>query len=170
MRRGLVIGGVVLLVIGILVAGGGYALNAGRSKAAIPAGQVLVISPTGLSGGPFSGSWSGAPGGTTVYITTHRGSCLAPSGVVATSSGSNGSVSVTLSIGTTYYVFACDLGTPTTITMTYTYNGLSYFVFSGIVLAVLGGILLGVGAAAKPKSPPAGPTSPMPPAGISPPK
>lgn len=170
MRRGLVIGGVVLLVIGILVAGGGYALNAGSSQTIIPAGSAFVISPTGVSGGPFSGSWSGAPAGTTVYITTNQGSCISPSGVVAKSTGANGTISATLSIGTTYYVFACASGSPTTITMTYTYSGVSYFIVIGIVLAVLGVILLVIGARAKPKRPAATPAAPMPPAGASPPK
>lgn len=166
MRRGLVIGGAVLLVIGVLVAGGGYAVKAGSSTAVIPAGSSFVISPVGLTGGPFSGSWSNAPAGTTVYLTNSKGNCFSPSGIVAQSSGSNGTISATLSLGTTYYVFACTSGSPTSLTMTYTYNGLSYFVGIGIGLAILGAILLGLGARSKPK-PPAAVT---PPAGASPPK
>lgn len=170
MRRSWVIAGAVVLVIGLLISVGGYAVNAGHRQTVVRPGSALVISPIGLAGGPFSGSWSGAPAGTTVYITTASNDCRNLSGIVSSSTGSDGSISASLALGTTYYVFGCSSGNPTAITMTYSYIGLSYFIALGIVLAVIGAILLGAGARSRPKRPAVNPGAPMPPTADAPPK
>jgi uncharacterized membrane protein len=160
MRRGVVIGGVVLVVIGLLMVTGGYLLASASANAVIPAGSELSISPSGATGGTFSGSWSNATSGTTVYIVTGTASCVSPTGVVAKSGGASGSISASLSVGTTYQIYACALGSPSAVTLTYTYIGLSWLMVIGIVLAVIGIILIVMGArvrrpdAAKAASPP----------------
>ncbi|MGI0132930.1 MAG: hypothetical protein ACREDK_07585 [Thermoplasmata archaeon] len=152
MRRGLVIGGIVLLVIGVLMFGGGYALNAAQMTQTATAGQVLELTPTTVGGGTISVSWSNAPSGGTVYFISSSPSsatCTSPSGVVAQGSGASGSFSASVASGTTYSLYACNGATPAGATFAYNFAGLSYLMVIGIVLAVVGLILLAVGARAR---------------------
>lgn len=168
MRRSLVIIAVVLLAIGGPAAIVGYVQGTGTRQAVIPAGSAFAISPRGVSGGTFSASWSNAPAGTHVYIVDTNSSCFSPSGIVAESTGASGTVSASLSIGTTYYVFACVASSPTTISMSYTYFGLSYTLVLGMALTVIGILLLKAGVRLNPPAPPAEPTKAS--AAASPPK
>ncbi len=117
--------------------------------------HIASIDPSGV--GPFVSTvrWSGATTATTFYVsTTEPVTCLLPpSGVVATGTGTNGSVSLTLNAGTTYYMFACNAGTAT-INITVSMVGLSTFVIIGVILIVLALILVAFGRRPVKKMPP----------------
>ena len=146
MRRGLAIGGIVLIVIGVALFGGGYALISSGTTETASAGQVLSLTPTTVGSSTVSVSWSGAPAGATVYLMTGSPTCTSPSGVVVQGSGSSGSFSASVSPGTTYALYACSGTSPAGASFTYSSSGLTYLMVIGIVLAVVGLLLLVLGA------------------------
>ncbi|MCI4334831.1 MAG: hypothetical protein L3K04_04315 [Thermoplasmata archaeon] len=154
MRRGLVIGGGVLLALGILLVLLAVLVQGMATSQAIPAGAAYQLSPPSTTIGSvhFSASWSGAAAGTVVYLVTGTPTCSSPTGVVANGSGTSGTISATLSSGTTYNLYACSDGTFTDVTVSWTATGISLLMIIGIVLAVIGVLLLVVGIRARPKA------------------
>lgn len=163
MRRGLAIGGIVLIVIGVALFGGGYALISSGTTETANAGQVLSLTPTGIGSGSVSVSWSGAPSGATVYLMTGSPTCSNPSGIVVQGSGSSGSFSATVSPGTTYNLYACSGTSPAGASFTYASSGLTYLMVIGIVLAIVGLIVLVLGARRRIEATPTQTSGPAPP-------
>lgn len=160
MRRGLTIAGIVVLIIGVLLIGVGYAVNAMGTTTDVSAGRVLTLTPQTIGSASVQISWSGAPSGATVYLVSGTPTCSSPSGVIAQGSGATGSFGTTLSSGTTYSLYACNGGSGAAATFVYSSTGLTYLIVIGIVVAVIGAILLVLGARAKKTSasvPPAAP-------------
>lgn len=151
MRRGIVIGGIVLVIIGLLAVGGGYAIGSASTTVTTPAGSVETLTPSTIGGGSISVSWTGAAAGDTIYLMSGTATCSGPSGVVAKGTGASGSFSASLSSGTTYSLYACSGASPAGATFTYSFSGISTLMLIGIVLAVVGALLLVAGFVAKPK-------------------
>jgi uncharacterized membrane protein len=146
--RGLRIGGIVLIILGIILVGLSVAVQESPTSVAIPAGSADVLSPpsTSLGSASFSVSWTGAAGGTEVYLVTGTPSCSGtPGGLVASGSGSSGSFTATLQSGTSYELYGCDGGSPEGLSVSWTATGLSLLLIIGIVVAVLGVLLLVLG-------------------------
>ena len=153
MRRGLFVGGVVVLLIGVLMVGLGYYVNANGTTTNVSAGQVLTLTPSTIGSASTSFKWSGAPSGATVYLITGTATCTSPSGVVASGSGSSGSFSASLSPGTTYSLYACTGGSGAAASFTYSVSGISYLMLIGIIVLIIGIILLALGMRAKKPAP-----------------
>lgn len=146
MRRGIVIGGVVLVVVGLLLVVAGYELNAAGTTTTAPGGSAIEISPKTIGDTTLSVSWTGVPASGTVYLISGSPTCAStPSGIIAQASGDSGSLSGTLSPGTTYSLYACNGGNGATATFTYSASGLSILMVVGIVLAIVGLVLLALG-------------------------
>jgi uncharacterized membrane protein len=160
MRRGLVIGGIVLAIVGVLLIVASYAVNGSSTSNNIPSGSVLTVTPSGIGSISMSGSWSGGTANTTVYITTGTPVCPGPTGVVTSGKGASGSLSASLTPGTTYNIFACSGSSGQAITYSYTSSGITYLVVIGIVLVVIGVILAVLGLRGKPKAPKSMPAEP----------
>ncbi|MCI4323876.1 MAG: hypothetical protein L3K03_07675 [Thermoplasmata archaeon] len=146
--RGLKIGGIVLIIIGIALVLISVAIQESPTPVAIPAGDadVLTAPSTSLGSASFTVTWTGAATATEVYIITGSPSCGGtPSGLVASGSGSSGSLSASLSSGTSYELYACNGGSPEALSVSYTATGVSLLVVIGIVVAVLGVVLMLLG-------------------------
>ena len=143
--RGLVIGGLALVVVGVLLFVGGYALISSGTSESVAGGQVLALTPSTVGSSTLSVSWSSAPSSGTVYLVTGTPTCSHPSGVVAQANGSSGSFSVTVQPGTTYSLYDCSGGSGAGATFTYSSLGLTYLMVIGIVLGVVGLVLLVLG-------------------------
>ncbi|MGI0052862.1 MAG: hypothetical protein ACRECR_01190 [Thermoplasmata archaeon] len=155
MRRGILIAGIIVLVIGVLIVVGGYVAESASQSSAMPGyPDYLSQTPTAIGGVHESVSWSGESPGASVYLTDGTPSCPATSGtVVAQGTGASGSFSASLSSGTTYALYSCNGSASGSVSTSTT--GISILVLIGIVLAVLGAIVALVGARARPKTRPA---------------
>jgi hypothetical protein len=155
MRRGLFIGGIVLLLIGVALIGVGYYVNSASTSQTVPAGSVLSLTPSTIGSDSLSVSWSNAPTNTTVYLTTGTPVCATtPGGVVTSGTGTSGSFTASLSSGTTYNLYACSNGNGATADITYSATGFTYLMLIGIILAVVGALLMVLGLRGKPKAAP----------------
>jgi eukaryotic-like serine/threonine-protein kinase len=159
MRRGLFIGGVALLVVGLLLVVVSFALQAMPTTEQIPAGSAAEITPTGVGGASLAVSWSGGDATTQTYLVSGTPACGSPSNVVAHGSGASGSFSASITSGTTYYLYACHslagVSTYETAQFSYSATGISILVLVGIVLAVIGAVLSVLGFRGQPKMRPA---------------
>ncbi|HUI38164.1 MAG TPA: hypothetical protein VLY85_00875 [Thermoplasmata archaeon] len=160
MRRGLVVAGAVVAVVGLLLVVASVAINGASTSQTIPAGSALTLTPNGVGSIGLSGSWSGGTSDTKVYLVTGTPACPSPTGVVASGSGASGSFSATLQSGTQYSVFACTPDGYQAVSFSYTSSGITYLVVIGIVVLVVGAILAVVGVRAKPKAAPVPETPP----------
>ena len=145
MRRGLVIGGVVLLLIGLLMIGASYALNSAGTTQAVPAGSAWSLTPSTIGSSSVTVTWSGAGSGATVYLVSGSVACTGATGIVAQGSGDSGSFTATLTPGTTYSLYACTGASPSAATFKYSAMGITYLILIGIILAIIGIILLAMG-------------------------
>jgi uncharacterized membrane protein len=138
MRKGLLVVGVILLVIGIGLAA--YSQVGSSQTVTIPAEpNVLVPTFNILSPATVSVSWSGAAAGTVVELFQCTDStCSAIASVVANATGSSGSFSGTVSPGNHYGLTV--IGSQA-VSATVTTTGITYLTVIGIVLAVIGAIL-----------------------------
>jgi hypothetical protein len=143
-----------LLVVGLILVLLTVAVQGMATSVTVPAGAAdqLTAPSTSVGSASLSVSWSGAPSGTSVFLTSSSPTGCSPSNTVATGSGSSGSMSATLSSGTTYFLFACSAGTPATVTFSYTATGISLLGIIGIVIEVIGMLVLLLGITAKPKN------------------
>ncbi|MGB6501360.1 MAG: zinc ribbon domain-containing protein [Thermoplasmata archaeon] len=143
LRRGPLIGGIVLLAIGVLLLVAAFAIGGSTVTQTVPAGSGLTLAPTALSSVTATISWSGGNSTSMVYLITGSPSCSSPSGIVGQGSGSNGSFSVTLSSNTQYLLYACSGSTAQGMVFSYTVtSGFSTLDLISIVLIVLGAILI----------------------------
>lgn len=146
MHRGLLTGGITLVVVGLLLLGGDYALQLEPTSAYVPAGQGLKLNPAVVGSVGVSLGWSGGTSGTTVYLILGSSafSCP-PSSSLTSGTGASGTLTATLHSGTLYTLFACTAGSVSAITVTYTSNGFTYIMAVGAALAVVGAVLLWLG-------------------------
>ena len=149
MRRGIVIVGIVLLVIGLLLIAGAYVVQSMGTTQSVPAGSAWELSPSTIGAASVSISWSGAGSGGSVYLTSGTPACSSPGGVVAQGSGDSGSFTATLSPGTTYSLYACSGGSFASASFTYTATGLSVLLILGIVLFLVGAVVTLLGMRAR---------------------
>lgn len=145
---------VVLLLVGLVVAAAGVVESEVGSTQAVPPAQVLVLVPNTIGWTPTELHWSGGDGNTTVdliagspHVAEFRYLCQAAPGLIAQGRGGSGSLSVTLSGGSPYSLYACtgNSGNPiygVATTFTYAFLGLSYASVTGVVIAVLAALLL----------------------------
>jgi hypothetical protein len=159
MRRGLFIVGVVLLVVGAILFGWAFFTFASNSSQTVPNIQSQSIEtltpPPGFGTYTFSASWSGAPASTTVYVvpcSTADCSTVAIGGAIASGSGSSGSLSASMSPGTTYAIFAAQSSGPATpVTVTYHFSGFTDLMLIGVIVLVLGLVIAVIGARLSPR-------------------
>jgi hypothetical protein len=161
MRRGLFVAGIVVLVLGIVLAGASLAIQAMSTSVSIPAGSADQLTPSGIGSTSVSISWSGADSSTTVYLISGSPTCSSPSGIVAHGAGASGSFSASLSSGTTYQLYACNSGAPVALNASYTTSGISILLLIGIIVAVIGVVITVLGLRARPKAKPS-PAEPAP--------
>jgi hypothetical protein len=145
MRRRLVIVGIVLMVIGVLPLIGSILIDSTSTSVAVPADAVDELTPSGIGGTTFTATWSGGDSGTTVYLTSGAPTCTNPQGLAASASGASGTISATLTSGTTYGLYACSNGQGEALTFSYTTAGISPLVLIGIVLIIVGALIGAIG-------------------------
>ncbi|GEM_PF-1954716 len=146
MRKGLVVVGIVLLLLGALMLGYGYTAT---QTSAVPPGACLQITPTSIGSDPVTISWSGGDSSTTVTLYSASSDCSSTT-VVASGTGASGSFTATLASGSTY-----GIETTGSVNVTVANHGLSILELLGALLLVIGVILAVFGARAKPKNRPA---------------
>jgi hypothetical protein len=150
MRAGPLVAGVIALLFGVLL----IAVTFLSSSVTVPAsGGFVPVTPHTLVGGSLSVAWSGAPSSTTIAVY-HCGSvcaftsqtgcsgmpCTAAGGPAATGQGSSGSLSVSVTSGSSYAILA--QGTAQPVSATTTVTGLTLLMLLGVILALLGIVLL----------------------------
>ncbi len=138
-RRTPIIVGSCLLAVGLLVIAGIYAINARPRTQYVPAQDTWVLSPTTLTAMTIFVTWSGGTPATKVYLVWGNVGCVAPTGVVGTGTGANGSLTASLDPGTTYSLFACSGPGAYSLNFTVSLRG-------GVTLAdVVAGFIAGIG-------------------------
>ncbi len=141
MRKGLLVAGIVLLVIGAALAGYGFTAN---SQTLNLTPDNAAVAPTNTVGSnPVTISWTGGTSATTV--TLYNG-CTPSSPVIASGNGASGSFTATLSAGGNYCVSAG----LSSVSLTIASHGITYGELGGIVLLIIGVLLAIIGAVTKP--------------------
>jgi hypothetical protein len=138
MRKGLLITGLILILIGLFSVA--YPLVIGESVS-IPAypNEASPVPPT-IGSGAYTVSWSGGSDNTQVILfQCVTSACQTEGPILADISGASGSFTVTLSAGNTYALY--ENGTPISVTGTVTDKGITPLVLIGVVLLVVGGIV-----------------------------
>src|SRR5271170_1141362 len=97
MRKGLLIAGIVVLVVGAALIGLGLSSSI---TTAVPAGACLNLTPTSIGSDPVTISWNGVSS-TSIVTLSSTGDC-SPTTVIASGTGASGSFTATLTSGTTY--------------------------------------------------------------------
>lgn len=146
MRKGWLIGGIVLLVIGAIITA--VAFSGSTQSESLPSGSCLVLTPATVGSDSVDFSWSGGSSGTTIELVDNCNSL----NVLQSGGGSSGSFSYSLASGTTYGLANIGGGSPS---VTLTQHGITILELIGIVLLVLGVLLAVVGAIRKPRMRPA---------------
>ncbi len=148
MRRGILIVGVVLVVLGVLLLGVSYVLGGASQSVTLTQGSVLEITASGVGSSTLTLSWSGGTASTQLELTTCSNSAcsVVSSSALATGTGASGSLSASISPGTQYAV-VLNSGPP--LSLDYTASGITYGMVIGIVLVVLGVVVALLGARAK---------------------
>ena len=151
MRRGLFIGGIVLLIIGILAIGVGYAVETTQVNQTISGDSALTLQPQTIGNAQVSISWSGGTTDTQLYLVSSTPNCFStPTSSVAHGSGASGSFSASLSPGTTYYLFINGCSGPS-LSVSYTPSGFTYLMLIGAVILALGAVIAALGARLAPR-------------------
>jgi len=150
MRRGLLIVGIVLLLLGVIAAAVPMALPASTSIP--PSPSALIESPNLLGSGTLNLHWSGASDQTNVTVyECDSSACANLVSRLGGATGSSGSISVPVSGGTWYAI--TETGSSTPVSATLGIVGLTTLVVIGVILAVLGAVLalVGMRTTAKPR-------------------
>jgi hypothetical protein len=162
MRKGILIVGIALLVLGLIAIALPFATET-QSVALQPGSAGEAYSPTSLvTSGTLTVSWSGASSTTTVSVYACTSSSCAThtsSSPVASGTGSSGSFSLSVSPGTTYEI--TQSGTTEFLVSLQT-TGIAYAEVVGIALVVVGGVVAFLGYRAAPRARPAPPPEPSP--------
>lgn len=142
MRRGRFVVGIVLLLIGLLLAVATL-LPAPAQNTVIPQGQDLALTNPRYTATTLTVTWSGEPSSTRVYLVSSSptpSACSSPSAIVANGSGSSGSFSASLGAGAQGYLYGCNATTFQTVEVSVAQSG-------GLNLGeILGGVVAGIGA------------------------
>jgi hypothetical protein len=165
-RQGIFILGIVVIIIGVLIAGGSFTLNSQSNTIPQQGVGCLTIPPSTLVGGSVTLAWSGADQGFSFSVYEQSGSGCDPGSLAAAGSGPSGSLTFSVSSGVTYVVLGS--GNSLAVPVTLTVSGLTPLLLGGIVVAVGGAVLgfFGYIMKAKPRrarAPPPAPRSILPP-------
>ncbi len=134
---------IVALVVGVGLVGLSVYAGLEPISATAPAKSALTITPSTIGALRATIRWTGAGTNDTVYVTDATVSCLAPAGVVASGVGNNGSVTLDMNSGTTYYLFGCSgAGGLVEPHFTYTLFGLTIYLLFGVLLLIAGIFML----------------------------
>lgn len=142
MRKGLLVTGIVILVLGAAIAGYGFTANS--QSITVAPGSAVQPSTNTVGSDPVTIGWSGGSSSTTV--TLYNG-CSSSSSVIDSGTGASGSFTATLTAGGTY----CIAAGSSTVTVTVTNHGISYLDTIGIIILVVGLVIALVGAVTKPR-------------------
>jgi hypothetical protein len=146
MRKGLVVIGVVLLILGVLVAGLSYQQTTGTTIPTSPSALSLTLGT--VIAGTMTVSWTGGGSSETINVfQCSSSSCGATGSPIAVGHGDSGSLSFGVSSGATYAIQAT--GSPASATVQISGFGIATFI--GIILAAIGSFLLVIGIVAKPR-------------------
>jgi hypothetical protein len=168
-RQEIFIAGIVVIIVGVLIAGDSLTLTSDTESISNPATGCqnrLAITPPTVFGGSESMSWAGAPSGFSFSVAKESGSSCSLGDIVATGSGTSGSVSFSVSAGTTYVVNAS--GNTAALPVSLSYSGVTLILLAGIAVAVVGAVLAFVGYVMRDRprrarAPPPAPKSILPP-------
>ncbi|MFI5415512.1 MAG: hypothetical protein ACHQ16_07685 [Candidatus Lutacidiplasmatales archaeon] len=147
MRKGLVIVGIVLLVLGVLAAGLTFQQS---SSVAVPVSPNAVAATLNtVIDGTMTVSWSGGTSGETFSVyDCPAANCQNAGNPIATGHGGSGSLSFAVASGGTYGFSVS--GGPS-VNATVQTDGFVILTFVGIILAAIGSFLLVVGIVGKPR-------------------
>jgi hypothetical protein len=138
MRKGLLVTGIILLLIGLISVA--YPMVVGTSSSVEAYPNLSQAIPPLVGSGTFTLHWSGGTADTHVVLfQCVDSSCSTIGPILANQSGASGTLSATLHAGDYYAVF--EYGTPFSVPATATDMGITPLVLVGIVLVVVGAIL-----------------------------
>ncbi|MCI4324673.1 MAG: hypothetical protein L3K00_02135 [Thermoplasmata archaeon] len=147
MRKGLVIVGAVLLIIGVLAAGLTFQQTNTVAVPVAPSAAGATLNT--LIDGTMTVSWSGGNSNETFSVyDCPNADCASSGSAIAVGHGGSGSLSFAVDSGGTY-AFSVTNGPG--VTATVQTDGFVILTFVGIILAALGSFLLVVGIVAKPR-------------------
>lgn len=162
--RGLIILAITVaaLIGGLFLAGAPHGVSVYSNSAASVDNSQFVTSYV------LTVHWTDQPPSTEVYLTDWSVTCSSnPLGLVANGSGPSGTVSASLSPGTSYWLYACSGGSSVSFNATIAYSGGVEIPEILIALLLPVGVILIARSYFPPKSPPASALGPAP---ESPPK
>jgi hypothetical protein len=138
MRKGLLVTGIILLLIGLISIA--YPMVVGTSSSVEAYPNLSQAVPPLVGSGTFTLHWSGGTADTHVVLfQCVDSSCSTIGPILANQSGASGTLSATLRAGDYYALF--EYGTPFSVPATATDMGITPLVLVGIVLVVVGAIL-----------------------------
>jgi hypothetical protein len=141
MRKGLLIVGIVVLLIGAALLAVGFSSSLTTS---VPSGECLDVTPNTLGSDPVTISWNGVSSTSTLSLYAADDCSGTP---IASGTGGSGSFTATLTSGTTYGIGV----TSGTASVTVANHGFSVLQLIGVIILVVGLLLAAVGAIRKPK-------------------
>jgi hypothetical protein len=144
MRKGLVIVGAILLVIGILAAGLTFQQSSSVTVPPTPSAETAVLGS--VTDGSMMVSWSG--GASSTVLAVYSGTSCGPGSPLASGSGASGSLTLSVSAGATYSF--CTTAGPA-VSATIQIDGFVPITFIGIILAAIGAFLLVMGIMSRPR-------------------
>ncbi|HKV89675.1 MAG TPA: hypothetical protein VJQ43_00560 [Thermoplasmata archaeon] len=152
MRKGLVIIGVILLIVGVAAAGLTYQQTQTLSQ--IPSsGSIFVASIGSVTDGSMTLAWSGGNASSVVSVYQCSSATCANLGPqVARGSGGSGSVTFSIAAGGFYGI---DSSGGSALSATVTTDGFVPLTFIGVALAAIGAFMLVLGAMARARVRPA---------------
>jgi hypothetical protein len=146
MRKGLVVVGVVLLIVGILAAGLTFQQTTQETIPSAP--NALTVTLGTVVAGTMTVTWSGGVAGETFDVFECASSTCSDTGSpLATGHGDSGSLSFSVSSGTTYAFQVSGQAVSASVQI----NGFAILTIVGIILAAIGSFLLVIGIVAKPR-------------------
>lgn len=137
MRRGLLIIGILVLVVGLVLVVLPFLSS---TTEAVPPGYVYKFTPTFLGSGTVTVSWSGEPATTQVELYSCADAACGSGNAIATGQGSSGSISASLQGGQSYGIQTSG-SAGASVALTLKAVGLSPLVLVGVVLLVIGAIV-----------------------------
>lgn len=150
MRRGLVIAGIVLLLIGVVLAVLPLLQTSAIDIPAYPSDN--TITPNMIGPGSITITWSGAPSSTHVVVfPCSGGTCSGSATPIANVSGGSGTITFTASSGSSYAVTEFNGGA--SVSGTVKVGGLVALQLIGIVLLVIGLVLVVLGLRGRARAP-----------------
>ena len=149
MRRGLVVAGIVLLLIGVVLAVLPFLQMTSTviPEAGIDNTGYNSITPNFVGSGTITVSWSGATSSTHIVVYPCSGGCSFSATPIVNVSGDSGSFSFTAQGGSSYAM--TEYGSSQPVSATVSTSGLTFLGVAGIALLVVGLILVVLGVRAR---------------------